>query len=114
MFPLSWVSEEIKKSKRFWNAFVGDSITSTEWVHPNWREIVEYVLKDALVEYFDGNWKIPAWSVRCFNFGYDGAKTNDILEKVDDIRLVKADLVIYLMVRNNISKLTLTIHLSII
>jgi len=42
------IKEALEKNGKYWIAFVGDSITSTEWVHPNWREIVEYVLKDKL------------------------------------------------------------------
>jgi len=63
--------------------FVGDSLTSTEWVHPNWREIVEYVLKAELEKQIS-DWKIPSWQVRTFNSGLDGATTRDIREKLPE------------------------------
>lgn len=99
MFPLSNVQKSLKEKGRFWIVFTGDSITSCEWVHPNWREIVEYVLKDQAIE--NDDWKLPSWGIRAFNFAYDGATTKNILDKVDDINLVKPDLVISLMGGND-------------
>ena len=81
-------------------AFVGDSLTSCEWIHPNWREIVEYVLKNELESKFE-DWKIPSWGIRCFNFGFDGSTTKDILEKVNEILEVKPNLIISLMGGND-------------
>jgi hypothetical protein len=72
------VWNKLKNNGKYWVAFVGDSITSCEWVHPNWREMVEYVLKDKLEDEFE-EWRIPSWGIRCFNFGYDGATTDDIV-----------------------------------
>ncbi len=86
------IKEILKKNGKYWIAFVGDSITSTEWVHPNWREIVEYVLKDKL----EGD-----WGIKFFNFGYDGATTKDILEKIDQINLINPNMVIGLMGGND-------------
>ena len=74
------IKNKLEKEGKFWIAFVGDSITSTEWVHPNWREIVEYVLKEELQKVFT-DYRIPFLGIRCFNHGYDGATTKDILEK---------------------------------
>jgi len=99
MFTADQLIEKIKKNQRFWTVFTGDSWTSAEWVHPNWREIVEYVLKMELTEGED--WKTPSWGIRTFNFAYDGATTSDILEKITDINLVKPDLVISLMGGND-------------
>lgn len=62
--------------------FLGDSLTSTEWVHPNWREIVEYVLKDQLQTRMTPDWKTSSWGIRCYNEGYDGATTADLLGKL--------------------------------
>ena len=97
--------EQIKKtlhtSGKYWIVFTGDSITSCEWVHPNWREIVIYVLQRELVNLMSDDWKIPSWGVRGFNFAYDGATTKDILNKIDDILLVKPQLVISLMGGND-------------
>ncbi len=93
--------------------FLGDSITSTEWIHPNWREIVEYVLKSELEleiqrlhneeglelpnESYDGQYnegelaseyarRIPSWNVRCINLARDGSTTRDRV-KCQDKRL---------------------------
>lgn len=46
------IKNALKTNGKYWIAFVGDSITSTEWVHPNWREIVEYVLKEEMCDEF--------------------------------------------------------------
>lgn len=96
MVSLQEILEQIKSQGKYWIVFVGDSITSCEWVHPNWREIVEYVLKGELTK-FSKDWKIPSWGIRCFNFGYDGATSRDILQKIDDIKLVKPDLAILMI-----------------
>src|SRR3989344_1365212 len=63
--------------------FIGDSLTSAEWVHPNWREIVEYVLKEELSNQFS-DWKIPSWNIRCINSALDGSTTLDYLTRLDD------------------------------
>ena len=86
------IKEALKKNGKYWIVFVGDSITSTEWVHPNWREIVEYVLKNKL----DGD-----WGIKFFNFGYDGSTTADVLKRVDEINVVNPNMVIGLMGGND-------------
>jgi hypothetical protein len=90
--------------------FLGDSITSTERIHPNRREIVEYVLKAELeVEiqrrYIEGelelsneafDWqynpdelaseymrRIPSWNLRCLNLARDGSTTRDRVKHQD-------------------------------
>lgn len=90
----------LKENNKYRIAFVGDSLTSCEWIHPNWREIVEYVLKNELESKFE-DWKIPSWGIRCFNFGFDGSTTRDILEKTDEILEIKPDLIISLMGGND-------------
>lgn len=92
MINLSDIKDKLEKDGKYWVAFVGDSITSCEWVHPNWREIVQYVLNDKL----KGD-----WGLRCFNFGYDGSTTKDILEKTDYIKSVNPDLVIMMIGGND-------------
>ncbi len=92
MINISDIQKQIDKTDKYWIAFVGDSITSCEWVHPNWREIVQYVLNDKL----GGD-----WGFRGFNFGYDGSTTKDILEKVDYIKSVNPDLVIMMIGGND-------------
>ncbi len=94
------VNEILNKLGRFYVGFVGDSLTSCEWVHPNWREIVEYVLKEESQKQF-GDWRIPSWGIRGFNFGFDGATTRDVRDKTDEIIRIKPDIVIALMGGND-------------
>lgn len=78
--------------------FLGDSITSAEWVHPNWREIVEYVLKQEFgyrIGSGEFGWKLAEWGIRCFNAGFDGATTEDMLQRLDtDVLVHNPDMVI--------------------
>lgn len=76
------VTETIEAGRRFRLVFLGDSLTSTEWVHPNYREIIEYVLKMTLKPRFD-HWKKSSWGIRCYNAGFDGATSADWLDLVD-------------------------------
>lgn len=108
--------EEIKnyliKNNKFRIVFLGDSIASTEWIHPNWREIVEYVVKEELCKIIT-NWKIPSWQIRGINCGFDGATTRDVLEKInDDILEYKPDLIISIMGGND-STLNISVEQSI-
>lgn len=100
---LEKIKEYLIKNKKFRIVFLGDSITSTEWVHPNWREIVEYVVKNELDKVMT-DWKIPSWGIRGINCGFDGATTKDILTKINnDILVYKPDLIIGLMGGNDVS-----------
>lgn len=94
MVALEDIKTQIQQQGKFWISFVGSSTTSCEWVHPNWREIVEYVVKQEVTKLFGDDWKTPSWKIRTFNNGYDGATTKDIVEKLPDILLVHPDLVI--------------------
>jgi lysophospholipase L1-like esterase len=95
------IKNNLLEKKRFWIVFTGDSITSCEWVHPNWRDIAIYALQDTITEQLDGDWKTVEWGLRGFNFAYDGATTTDIVDRLDDILLLKPDLVIGLMGGND-------------
>lgn len=95
------VKDYLIKNNKFRILFLGDSITSTEWIHPNWREIVEYVVKDEVEKIVD-NWKLSSWQIRAINCGMDGADTKDILNKVDEILEYKPDLIITIMGGNDI------------
>lgn len=101
MIKLEDIKSSLINKGRFWIVFTGDSITSCEWVHPNWRDIVIYVLQDKLTEFLGGDWKTAEWEIKGFSFAYDGATTKDILERIDDILLVKPDLTIGLMGGND-------------
>ena len=92
---------KLKNDGRYWISFTGDSITSCEWVHPNWRDIVIYVLQDKATELLNGDWKTAEWGIKGFNFAYDGGTTKDIYERLDDILLVKPQMVISLMGGND-------------
>ena len=100
MITLQEISDILKSKGKFRIVFTGDSITSCEWVHPNWREIVEYVLKEEMTKFL-GDWKRSEWGIRGFNFAYDGATTKDILDRANEINLVDPDLVICLMGSND-------------
>ena len=100
MIDLKDIKSYLVNKNRFWIVFTGDSITSCEWVHPNWREIVEYVLKEEVTKFLKGGWKTSEWGIRTFNFAYDGATTKDIFDKTDEITSVKPDMVI-LMIGGN-------------
>jgi len=68
--------------KRYKVVFIGDSLTSTEWIHPNWREVFEYILKFSFDEFPDEDWWIPEWNLSFFNYALDGASTKNFLEQV--------------------------------
>ena len=76
------IVKKLKETGKYHIVFLGDSITSTEWVHPNWREVVEYILKKELEKIME-HWQDPSWGTRCFNAGFDGATTKDMLVKLD-------------------------------
>ncbi|MCL4338297.1 hypothetical protein M1271_01255 [Patescibacteria group bacterium] len=79
MSLLKKIKTAIEKNQLYKIVFSGDSLTSSDWLHPNWREIFEYVLKEELTKIM-GDWKKPYWNIRCINAGLDGASTKDILE----------------------------------
>jgi len=94
------VKKKLEESGKYWITFVGDSITSTEWVHPNWREIVEYALKNELSKVMS-DWKKPSWGVRCFNWGLDGSTSSDIVERFEEITVNKPNLMIVMIGAND-------------
>ena len=79
---LDTIKQKLLANDRFRIVFLGDSLTSPEWVHPNWREIVEYVIKEELAKKM-GDWKPSSWGVRGINSGLDGATGKDLLERLD-------------------------------
>jgi hypothetical protein len=96
--PLKTIKNTLEETGRYWIVFTGDSLTSCEWVHPNWRDIIIYVLRNSLSDLgADEAW----WGVKGFNLGYDGANTKDIVEKLPDILLVKPQLLVGLMGGND-------------
>lgn len=98
---LSKLISTLQNTGKYWISFTGDSLTSCEWVHPNWRDIVIYVLHSEVTDLLDGDWKLAEWGIRGFNFAYDGATTKDIYERLDDLLLLRPQLVISLMGGND-------------
>jgi len=92
MVTLVDIKNAIKEKGKYWIVFTGDSITSCEWVHPNWREIVEYVLKDKLA--YD-------WGLKTFNFAYDGGTSKDLVNRLPEILKVDPDLVLTMIGGND-------------
>jgi len=76
------IKSTLQKNEIFRIVFVGDSLTSAEWVHPNWREIVEYALKETFTDVMS-DWKASSWNIRTINSGMDGATTRDIRERLE-------------------------------
>ena len=101
MIRLDEIAKDLKEAGKYWISFAGDSVTSCEWVHPNWRDIVIYVLQGEMTDFLNGDWKTSEWGIKGFNFGYDGATTRDILEKVGKIKIVNPDLVVGMMGGND-------------
>lgn len=112
MIQLSDINKCLKETGKYWLVFTGDSITSCEWVHPNWRDIVIYVLQEEMKKYLKGDWKTAEWGIKGFNFAYDGSTTKDILEKIENILLVKPQMVIGLMGEND-SALGISVNESV-
>lgn len=72
------VIDRLNNGQLYKIVFLGDSITSAEWVHPNWRDIVEYVLKFELEGIFK-SWEVSHWNIRCISVGLNGGTTEDLL-----------------------------------
>lgn len=76
--------------------FFGDSTVSTEWIHPNWRDIVEYVVKDKLERDLE-DWKSPHFNLRFVNSGIDGGDTRDFLKRINfELTQFNPNLVIFI------------------
>lgn len=88
--------------KLFTVLLIGDSSLSTEWVHPNWRSIIEYVIKNEL-ELSLNDWQLPYFRLRFINAGLNGADTRDFLKLIPtDIKMFKPSLVIFMGGDNDI------------
>lgn len=109
--PLQKIINKIQKDEVYRIVFYGDSITSAEWVHPNWREMVEYVLNEEIAEILD-DWELPSWRVRCFNSAMDGATSKDLLDNLNEyIFNLNPDLTILMAGKNDLhNKITVKQH----
>ena len=101
MTNLEQIRTQLIRGEKYRIVFTGDSITSCEWVHPNWRDILIYVLQNELTTLLKGDWQTSEWGIRGFNFAYDGATTKDILQRIDELTLLKPQLIIGLMGGND-------------
>ena len=82
--------------------FFGDSSISGESVHPNWRGIVEYVIKDRS-EHILSDWQKPYLLIRCVNAGIDGGTTSQFLKYLPrDLKHFKPNLVVFMGGDNDI------------
>ena len=76
------IRDIIKSGKEYKIVFIGDSLTSAEWVHPNWRDAFEYILKFSFEEFDGDDWWIPEWNLKFYNYSLDGASSRDFLHQV--------------------------------
>jgi lysophospholipase L1-like esterase len=91
---LEKIKTKLLLNQKYTVVFFGDSTISTEWVHPNVRGIIEYVLKMTLEEDMN-DWRSPNWNLRFINAGLSGGSTKDFLHyMVDEVKDYKPDLVI--------------------
>lgn len=83
---LSRIINHITQWKLYTIGFVGDSISSCEWIHPNWTEILEYVLKREC-ENAMGDWQAPSRNIRAINLARDGSTTQDWVDNMGKRKL---------------------------
>lgn len=99
---MSKIVKSLNSDKGYRVVFLGDSTTSNEWVHPNWREVLEYVIKDQVEKEVE-EWQKVYWDLRFFNYGLNGAGTADFLEYLqDEVLALKPNLVIFMGGDNDI------------
>jgi len=99
---LSKIEKKLNRGEWYRVLFLGGSITSTEWVYPNWRGIMEYVLKEELEKQM-GVWELPCWKVRFYNAGYNGARTKEMINFIDgDVALHRPNMIIFMDTYNDV------------
>lgn len=100
-----YILDLLKNKKEFKFVIIGDSITSGEWVLPNWRNIFEYILKFGFEELPGKDKWIAEWNLKFFNYSLDGATTKNFRRQVDlALKEVKPDCVILMGTSNDIEK----------
>ncbi len=80
--------------------YLGDSITSCEWVHPNWPSIVRYVLEEEFTKDL-GDWKGPSWGLRMFNAGLNGGTSEDMLDYLGEYVLSQKPAMLMYVISSN-------------
>lgn len=97
------ILKKLQAGEQYKIAFIGDSITSAEWVHPNWRDAFEYILKFSFEEFNGENWWIPEWNLKFFNYSLDGASSKDLLLNTEvALKEVNSDLFIIMGTSNDV------------
>lgn len=97
------ILKRLQNHKLYRIAFIGDSITSGEWVFPNYRASFEYILKNSFTEFSGENWWIPSWNIKFYNYSEDGSTTRDFLSAVKlAYKEVKPDLFIVMGTANDV------------
>jgi lysophospholipase L1-like esterase len=92
--------------------FLGASTVSAEWVHPNWRDILEYVIKDTLETRVEDP-RDPYFHIRFVNAGLNGANTNEFIKYATvDIARFQPDLTILIGGSNDVDELTVAQHVQ--
>jgi len=98
---LEEIKKEAEQDKLYPIAFYGASTTSSEYVFPNWVEIIRYVLKN-VVEQKTSDYKRAYWNVQTFNCGLDGASSKDLLERFENLVLrIKPRMIFLAMGKND-------------
>jgi lysophospholipase L1-like esterase len=110
------IKARITLNQKFKIVFYGDSTTSTEWVHPNWREVMEYVIKMELEDFEESEngstqWNYSWWNLNFVNSGLNGAETKDFIERLErDVFAHFPDMVIFIGGGNDVDKISEAKH----
>jgi|GEM_PF-2533523 len=97
------ILDTLKSGREYRIAFIGDSLTSAEWIHPNWRDSFEYILKFSFEEFKGNDWWIPEWNLKFYNYSLDGASSRDFIQQISIAqREINPDLYIIMGTSNDI------------
>lgn len=104
------IKKSISSNQTYTILFYGDSTTSTEWVFPSWRAILEYAIKMSL-ENTRAGWNLSWWNLKFINSGLDGATTQDLIERLDrDVFRYQPNLLIGILGDNDVDKFSVEQH----
>jgi lysophospholipase L1-like esterase len=107
---LSSIRNTIAKNEKYRIVFYGDSVASAEWVHPNYQDIIEYVLKSSLENPNDSQ-NLAWWNTNFINAALDGATTQDYIERLQvDVLDYNPNLVIMFSNDNDVDKISEAEH----
>jgi len=80
---LQKIKNFLEEDKVYKIAFLGDSITSSEDIRPNYVDIINYILKEELTK-ITGNWELPYWKLKIINSGLNGATSKLLLDTLKE------------------------------